>query len=331
MRDGKCSKKYPKAFSEFTTTGNDSYPLYRRRNNGRTITVNGIHLDNRSVVPYNPYLLLKYNAHINVEICSTVSAVKYLYKYVYKGHDRAIVEFRLSDGSEGSRTKEVDEVVNYLEARYVSATEACYRLFAYELHANLPHVMRLALHLENHQSVVFTEDSDLEDVLGRQRHTTLTGWFVANQKYHTARQLTYTNFPDEFVWDKSKREWKERIKGHGNMIGRVYSAHPGEGERFFLRMLLNHVIGCTCYQDVRTLPDGTVCPTFKEACRRRGLLEDDQESDDCLTEAATCAMAGQLRQLFVTILLFNEPCDPLALWDKHKVCSSLSRRFSNSC
>ena len=41
MRDGKCSKKYPKAFSEFTTTGNDSYPLYRRRNNGRTIIVNG--------------------------------------------------------------------------------------------------------------------------------------------------------------------------------------------------------------------------------------------------------------------------------------------------
>ena len=25
-----------------------------------------------------------FNAHINIEICSTVSAVKYLYKYVYK-------------------------------------------------------------------------------------------------------------------------------------------------------------------------------------------------------------------------------------------------------
>ena len=102
-------------------------------------------------------------------------------------------------------------------------------------------------------------------------------------------------------------------KGHGNMIGRVYSAHPGEGERFFLRMLLNHVTGCTCYQDIRTLPDGTVFPTFNEACRRRGLLEDDQQSDDCLTEAAICAMAGELRQVFVTILLFNEPCDPLTL------------------
>ena len=173
--------------------------------------------------------------------------------------------------------------------------------------------MRLALHLEHHQPFVFTGDSDLQEVLRRQRDTTLTGWFLANQIYLSARKLTYTNFPGEFVWNKSKREWTERLKGHGNMIGRVYSANPGGGERYFLRMLLNHVIGCTCYQDIRTLPDGTVCTTFKEACRRRGLLEDDQESDDCLTEAATCAMPAQLRQLFVTILLFNEPCDPLAL------------------
>ena len=146
MRDGKCTKKFPKALAEFTTTGNDSYPIYQRRNNKRTVQVNGLELDNRSVVPYNPYLLLKYNAHINVEICSTVSAVKYLYKYVYKGHDRAIVEFHTGDSSESSKTKKVDEIVNYLEARYESATEACYRLFAFELHANLPHVIRPELH-----------------------------------------------------------------------------------------------------------------------------------------------------------------------------------------
>ena len=72
MRDGKCTKKFPKTFAECTTTGNDSYPVYQRSNNNRTVQVCGIKLDNRWVVPYNPYLLLKYNAHINVEICSTV-------------------------------------------------------------------------------------------------------------------------------------------------------------------------------------------------------------------------------------------------------------------
>ena len=91
MRDGKCTKKLPNYFAEFTTTGNDSYPIYQGRDNKRTVQVNSVELDYRWVVPYNSYLLLKYNADINVEICSKVSAVKYLYKYVYRGHDRAIV------------------------------------------------------------------------------------------------------------------------------------------------------------------------------------------------------------------------------------------------
>ena len=30
-------------------------------------------------------LVKKYNAHINVEIATSISSVKYLYKYVYKG------------------------------------------------------------------------------------------------------------------------------------------------------------------------------------------------------------------------------------------------------
>ena len=126
MRDGKCTKKFPKAFAEFTTTGNDSYPIYQRRNNKRTVQVNGVELDNRSVAPYNPYLLFKYNAHINVEICSTVSAVKYLYKYVYKGHDRAIVEFHTGDSSPQSALSLMAPCVIPLRKQPVE--EACWRM-----------------------------------------------------------------------------------------------------------------------------------------------------------------------------------------------------------
>jgi hypothetical protein len=34
---------------------------------------------------------MRYQCHINVEVYSSITAVKYLYKYVYKGHDRALV------------------------------------------------------------------------------------------------------------------------------------------------------------------------------------------------------------------------------------------------
>jgi hypothetical protein len=74
--------------------GKDSYPNYRRHDDGRKEKVRGCELDNRWVVPYNPYLLWLFNCHINVEACGSIKAVKYLFKYIYKGHDRASVVMR---------------------------------------------------------------------------------------------------------------------------------------------------------------------------------------------------------------------------------------------
>ena len=68
MVDGKCTKQFPKEFVEKTFASADGYPHYKRRNDGKFVDKNGVHLDNRYVVPYNPYLSRKYNAHINVEI-----------------------------------------------------------------------------------------------------------------------------------------------------------------------------------------------------------------------------------------------------------------------
>ena len=64
--------------------------------------------------------------------------------------------------------------------------------------------------------------------------------------------------------------------------------------------------------------NGITYETFQEACRQRGLLDDDQEWDNCLAEAATYQSAATLRQLFITILEFNQPEDPWGLWTRHK-------------
>ena len=54
---------------------------------GHTCTIDGVIYDNSWVIPYNPYMLLKYDCHINVEICHSIESVKYLNKYVYKGNN----------------------------------------------------------------------------------------------------------------------------------------------------------------------------------------------------------------------------------------------------
>lgn len=141
----------------------------RRRNNGRTIQVGPANapktVDNRWVVPYNKALLLKYHCHINVEVWTSVSAVKYIHKYVYKGHDRAEVEMVRADaggaadgGADGAGQRVVDEIKKYLDGRYVSATEAIWRILNFRLHFESPSVERLPVHAEGGHLVIFPEN-----------------------------------------------------------------------------------------------------------------------------------------------------------------------------
>ena len=94
------------------------------------------------------------------------------------------------------------------------------------------------------------------------------------------------------------------------------SAHPAEGERYFLRVLLNHVPGKTSFEDLRTV-DGVLCASFREAAERLGLIEADNTLDECLTESTEFAMPASLRRLFATILVFCELGDVRGLWDRH--------------
>ncbi|XP_027167961.1 uncharacterized protein LOC113767954 [Coffea eugenioides] len=83
-----CKNNFSKNFCEETIQTLNAYPEYRMRDDRVQIKIKSVLLDNRWVVPYNPYLLAKFDCHLNIEICSTIKAVKYIYKYIYKGHDR---------------------------------------------------------------------------------------------------------------------------------------------------------------------------------------------------------------------------------------------------
>jgi hypothetical protein len=78
MKNDKCSKKIPKAFQNETIIDNFGFTIYRRCDNGRTVSKNGISLDNRNAFVYNMWLLKKYNTHINVEWCNKLNMIKYL-------------------------------------------------------------------------------------------------------------------------------------------------------------------------------------------------------------------------------------------------------------
>ena len=245
-KNGKCKNHYPKSFLSNTVIGKDCYPLYRRRDSGVSAVVRKCVLDNRWVVPYNPYLLAKFDCHLNVEICSTIKAVKYLYKYVYKGHDRITMNINLSDNVE-----EVDEIKSFQSARWISPPEVMWRIYGFCLNEMYPYVMSLQVHLENKHNVIFNDSDNLQFVVNNDffSRTMLTEFFVMNKSGQKSNKLLYREMPAHYVWNRQWRTWNERKQCV--VVGRLVSVSPFDSERYYLRMLLNHVRGPTCFSDLR--------------------------------------------------------------------------------
>ncbi|CAN1799649.1 ATP-dependent DNA helicase PIF1 [Linum perenne] len=245
--DRKCTKHFPKKNNPETTMDQDGFPRYRRREDGRRVLKNRVYLDNRYVVPYNRYLLLRFDAHINVEFCNKSRAIKYLFKYINKPPDRAMAADQLVE-SEMAHTS------------------------------------------------MFLE------------------WMKKNKSCPAARQYTYVEFPQHYTWIPKDKIWRERQKKV--MIARLYYCHPSSEERFYLRMLLHVVKGCTSFEDILTVNNITY-NSFKEACSAYGFLADDGEWNHCLREVSLTATSKQMRTLFVRIIMFCQVSSVGSLWGEN--------------
>jgi hypothetical protein len=189
MAKGRCTKQYPRLLVSNTITGNDGYPQYRRRSTedgGKTAIIkkrNGttIEVDNQWVVPYSPLLSKTFNAHINVEYCNSVKAIKYICKYVNKGSDMAVFGLQ-------PKIKDFDEIVQYQAGRYISSNEAVWRILSFPIHERSPAVVHLAVHLQNGQRVYFTETNVQQRVLNPP-DTTLTAFFSLCKNDSFAKKL----------------------------------------------------------------------------------------------------------------------------------------------
>ena len=330
MKDGKCTKRFPRQLLHDTQTGDDGYPLYRRRSpddDGIKAkikikfgnTTREIEIDNKWIVAYCPLLSRLFRAHINVEYCNSVKSIKYICKYVNKGSDQAM--FGLDKDGRAN-----DEVERYQLGRYISSNEAVWRILDFPIHERRPTVEHLAVHLENGQRVYFTEDN-LHERMNEPPRTKLTAFFLLCQQDSFARTLLYCDVPKYYTWNASEKVFKRRVQGTAvlgypdirttDALGRVYTIHPNNFECFFLRPLLHSVTGPTSFVALRTV-NGRVCETFREACQRLDLLEDDAQWDATMAEAATAQSPAKLRNLFVLLLITCGPSNPEQLWETYK-------------
>ena len=262
MKDDRCSKRYPKNLHRDTITGNDGYPDYRRRSiddGGQSFSTivqgNRRTIDTRWVVPYSPILSKTFKAHINVEYCHSVKAIKYIFKYITKGHDMAVFGV-------GEAANVIDEVQRYQVGRYISSGEAIWRILSFPIHERHPSVVHLAVHLENGQRVYFTPGTN-QARLSSPPQTSLTGFFRLCEEDEFASTLLYSEVPKFYTWNKVSKQFQRRKQGKpvsgwpnlysSDALGRVYTVSPRDQECFFLRLLLVNVREPKSFDNLKTV------------------------------------------------------------------------------
>ncbi|MFY7752452.1 MAG: hypothetical protein ACOVQU_11725, partial [Exiguobacterium acetylicum] len=328
MVDGKCCRHYPKSFSEETVWESSmNQPIYRRRPLDELhpwfemeLEQSHIMINNSWIVPYNPFLLKKYQMHINVEMCNTAMAAKYLFKYITKGPDRAIARI------EKNSHEEQNEIQDYQDLRSIGASEACWRIFGFNTNEVRPSVQPLPIHLENGQRVSFEEGQEEIALQQGPPESKLTMWFHYNRtKDPSEPNHLYPDFPQFCVWNTNSKMWTKRQKHQQfTTIGRVYNVHPLMGELYYLRLLLHnkHSLGARSFSELKILPNGLTVTTYQEVCRQLGLLQEDGEWHQALEEASFMQMPHMIRELFCLILQWCNPSDPTALFETFKSAMS---------
>ncbi|XP_036340438.1 uncharacterized protein LOC118749766 [Rhagoletis pomonella] len=258
------------------------YP--RATNGGYTTTIKmrsvDIDIDNRWIVPYSPLLSKMFNAHINVEYCNS--------------------------GATSAVTKQYG---GYLHSIFTNDIQRFkISLFIWKMVSG------------------FTSPKKMRKI-EQPQNTTLTAFFELGTSENFAKTLLYQDVPKYYTWKTSTKKFNRRKRGaivpehpgiySSDALGRVYTVHPNNAECYYLRLLLHTIKGPTSFLALKTI-DGVEFQTYREACFKLGLLENDQNWNTTLTEASLTCHPKQIRNLFAIILTTCAPSNPRQLWEMHR-------------
>ncbi|POM64690.1 Helitron helicase-like protein [Phytophthora palmivora] len=119
-------------------------------------------------------------------ICATSKAIKYIYNYVYKGADVIMVTI------EGEiQGHSLNEILQYLLARYILPVEACMRLFKHPTQGSTHNVVKLAIHLPEQSAATYRAHASNAQIRR-------SGW-----------KMLYKDIPTVYRWDKKSKWWAQ--------------------------------------------------------------------------------------------------------------------------
>ena len=121
-----CIKHFSKTI-QFESNFNHSFD-YSRYRRFEKICVSKTSWNNTLMISYNVYFSLKFNVYINVEICTSIKSIIYLYKYVFKNSNSinvsTIIIRNVNDFVQTNDTiLTIDECITYHENKWIDFCE----------------------------------------------------------------------------------------------------------------------------------------------------------------------------------------------------------------
>lgn len=234
----------------------------------------------------------------------------------------------------------VDEIEEFWAGRYLSATEAAWRILGKNITQKLPAITPLPIHLEN--TNMFRQYHRRDNA--QSQLSLLDRYFLQPDGYFrtedgqlkTFRSLRYGEYYRLFRLERWNGQFVDPARGRfiehqgpegqqrmlviqrdparGVHLTQLMAIKPSAGEQFFLRALLNHRAAAS-YVDLRTIGNTTYA-TYQEAVTALGLFADVHEAEQAMAEAvAALYVPRRLRYLFIDLLV-NDCCHaPLQLWE----------------
>ncbi|MFM2394604.1 MAG: hypothetical protein RLZZ546_2586 [Bacteroidota bacterium] len=162
-----------------------------------------------------------------------------------------------------------NEIEQYINAKYLTASEASWKLFQFPIHEESCAVQTLDVHLPGEQIICGVEKTFGSNNPKFER-TTLTEFFTTMKKYKT--KIYYKDMPKHFVWDEKDRTWKTRTR-YVTKIGTLPNLSTKHGDVYYLKILLMTIQSPSSFDQLLTVSN-TKYRTFRESCLARNLFKD---------------------------------------------------------
>ena len=332
-----CKMHYPQPFrSSLALNERSGRAEYRHLDNNDSATIKckdgqnktvETTIDNRSIVPYNAYFIMKYDCHICIDMVTGKAVIAYLYKYAYKP----------ADSTRAKITYNGNGIEAYRSVRYISSSEAMWHIFGFRPQERVPTVVLLFVHLPGEQPVVLDEadSAEIQRSIAASSVSNLMKYF-GRPLHNQFDDLTYLQYYEQYNAQPKERtskrsrpcddasgddetsndngssttHWRDQYLNFVHLrskpiVARLQYMSPDQGDLWYLRLLLLHE-QTTTWTRLRTV-NGVLQETFEDAARAIGLVHGVEEYPICLQEGIDFSTAKELRQLFTTLVLHGAP------------------------